>query len=305
MVVDVFMQVLLPILVVVGAGYVLRKLVRLELQSVNRVSIYLLSPALIFSSLAKMRTGSSQAFKIVTFMVLLVAVLGAASWLGGRLTGQERNTTAALMLCTMFMNTGNYGLPLARFAFGERGFEQAVVFFVAQSVLAQTLAVYIAGSGGGGWREGFRRLIRMPQIYAVSGGLALREVGVPTAGAGADLMRGVNLLAEATIPLLLVILGMQLAETRAITGGAQVALATFMRLVLSVPLALLLAHLLAMPPLTTRLAVILASMPTAVNMTIISIEFGVRPKLVSSAVVVSTVASFVTLTALLAFLGVG
>ncbi|WP_273841474.1 AEC family transporter [Rubrobacter calidifluminis] len=304
MITGVFMQVLLPILVVVGAGYALRRLVSLDIQSVNRVSIYLMSPALIFSSLARMRTGSSQAFKIVIFMVVLVVVLGAVSWLAEKATRKDRATTTAVMLCTMFMNAGNYGLPLARFAFGERGFEQAVVFFVVQSVLAQTLAVYIAGSGGGGWREGLRRLVRMPQIYAVAGGLALREVGVPTAGAAADLMRGVNLLAEATIPLLLVILGMQLAETRVVTEGTQVALAAGMRLVLSVPLAFAIAHLLGMGPLTTRLAVVLGSMPTAVNITILSIEFDVRPKLVSSVVVVSTAASFITLTLLLVFMGV-
>lgn len=304
MITGVFMQVLLPILVVVGAGYALRRLVNLDIQSVNRVSIYLMSPALIFSSLARMRTGSSQAFKIVIFMVVLVVVLGAVSWLAEKATRKDRATTTAVMLCTMFMNAGNYGLPLARFAFGERGFEQAVVFFVVQSVLAQTLAVYIAGSGGGGWREGLRRLVRMPQIYAVAGGLALREVGVPTAGAAADLMRGVNLLAEATIPLLLVILGMQLAETRVVTEGTQVALAAGMRLVLSVPLAFAIAHLLGMGPLTTRLAVVLGSMPTAVNITILSIEFDVRPKLVSSVVVVSTAASFITLTLLLVFMGV-
>jgi len=50
---------------------------------------------------------------------------------------------AALMLCAMFMNAGNYGLPAARFAFGQEGFDRAVLFFVLQAILAQTLATAV------------------------------------------------------------------------------------------------------------------------------------------------------------------
>ena len=70
------------------------------------------------------------------------------------------------------------------------------------------------------------------------------------------------------------------------------------------PLALLLAHLLGLNELSTKLAVMLSSMPTAVNMTILAIEFDVRPRFVSSVVVSSTVASVLSLTLLLVLLGV-
>lgn len=59
-----------------------------------------------------------------------------------------------------------------------------------------------------------------------------------------------------------------------------------------------------MNELSTRLAVMLSSMPTAVNMTILAIEFDVRPRFVSSVVVVSTVASVLSLTLILVLLGV-
>ena len=76
-----------------------------------------------------------------------------------------------------------------------------------------------------------------------------------------------------------------------------------MRLVLSVPVAAGLAVLLGLDGLSTDLAIMLASMPTAVNITIIAIEFDVRPKFVSSVVTISTAASVITLAVLLAFLG--
>jgi malate permease and related proteins len=215
---------------------------------------------------------------------------------------------AALMLCVMFMNAGNYGLPAAQFAFGREGFDRAVLFFVVQAILAQTLPIYIAGASHGDWRGGLVQLLRMPQIYAVLAALAVRWGGIRLDPAGDgilnDLFRGVDLVGEAAVPLLLIILGLQLAETGWIGEAPKVALATGLRLGLSVPLALLLAHLLGLNELSTKLAVMLTSMPTAVNMTILAIEFNVRPRFVSSVVVVSTVASVLSLTLILVLLGV-
>ena len=78
-----------------------------------------------------------------------------------------------------------------------------------------------------------------------------------------------------------------------------------MRLGLSVPLAVGLSYLLNLDELSTKLAIMLSSMPTAVNVTILAIEFNVRPRFVSSVVVVSMAASVFTLTLILVLLGVG
>jgi malate permease and related proteins len=305
---SVFAQVLLPIMVVVASGYLLQRRFVLDLHSVNRLSLYLLSPALIFSSLAQSRIEVTETLHIGAFMMLFVISIGTITWLVALLQ-LDIIDRAALMLCVMFMNAGNYGLPAARFAFGQEGFDRAVLFFVVQAILAQTLAIYIAGAGHGDRRGGLVRLLRMPQIYAVLAALAVRFGGLRLDPAGEgilnDVFRGVALVGDAAVPLLLIILGLQLAETWRISEGPKVALAAILRLGLSVPLAVGLSYLLNLDELSTKLAVMLSSMPTAVNVTILAIEFNVRPRFVSSAVVVSTAASVFTLTLILVLLGVG
>ena len=64
---SVFAQVLLPILVVVASGYLLQRRLELDLHSVNRLSLYLLSPALIFSSLAQSRIEVTETLRIGAF----------------------------------------------------------------------------------------------------------------------------------------------------------------------------------------------------------------------------------------------
>ena len=308
MALTVFAQVLLPILVVVASGYLLQRRLELDLHSVNRLSLYLLSPALIFSSLAQSRIEATETLRIAAFMTLFVVAIGLVTWLVAlvlRLDGIDR---AALMLCVMFMNAGNYGLPAARFAFGQEGFDRAVLFFVVQAILAQTLAIYIAGAGHGDRRGGLVQLLKMPQIYAVLAVLAVRLGGLRLDPEGEgilnDVFRGVDLVGDAAVPLLLIVLGLQLAETGRIGEGPKVALATVLRLGLSVPLAIGLSYALNLDGLSTKLAIMLSSMPTAVNVTILAIEFNVRPRFVSSVVVVSTAASVFSLTLILVLLGV-
>ena len=310
MLIQVFSQVMVPILVIVGAGYALRRATDFDLRPLSRVSLYLLSPALIFTSLVEAKIAGGQTLRVIAFGVLIVAVMGVLTRLVGGVFGFSRETNTALMLSTMFNNTGNYGLPLALFAFGQRGFEGAILFFVVQATLAQTLGIYLASSGRDGWREGVATLFKTPQLYAVGAALALRWAGpeaVTEPGTvAADLYRGISLMGEAAIPLLLVILGAELARATVDTGDSLgISLATGIRLLAAIPISYGLAYALGLDDLNTKLAVVLGSMPTAVNVSLLALEFDIRPKLVSSIVIVSTTLSFVTLTVLLGFLGAG
>jgi predicted permease len=107
----------------------------------------------------------------------------------------------------------------------------------------------------------------MPQIYAVLAALAFRLGGVRLDPMGGgilnDVFRGVDLVGDAAVPLLLIILGLQLAETERISEGPKVALGTALRLGLSVPLAVGLSYLLNLDELSTKLTMMLSSMPTA------------------------------------------
>ena len=310
MLLEVFAQVMVPILVIVGSGYLFRLTTNLDIRPLSRVSLYLLSPALIFSSLVEAEIARGQTLRIVGFSVLLVGIMAAMTLVTGGAFGFSRKTNTALMLSTMFSNTGNYGLPLALFAFGQRGFEQAVLFFVVQGVLVQTLGIYLASSGQGSWRDGATTLLKMPQLYAVGAALALRWAGpelvTSSENVAADLFQGVSLMGDAAIPLLLVILGVELARAKIDAEDvAGISVAVVIRLFAAVPISYGLAYIFGLDPLSTKLAVVLGSMPTAVNVTLLAVEFDLRPKLVSSIVIVSTALSFVTLTVLLGALGAG
>lgn len=299
----VFAEVLLPILVAVTLGYAFRRKVAFDLQSINRLCMYVLSPCLVFNTLLRANVSGGDTLRMVAFVVISTLAMGALSFVVGRALRLDRTDQSAFLLATMFMNSGNYGLPLARFAFGEAGFQYAVLFYLGQTILAQTLAVFIAASGRADARKALLQVLRLPLVYAAATALVLRAiVGTPdpaTPFVLAGLERGMELVAGAALPVLLLMLGMQLGAAQPVADGGRVTLATALRLVVAAPIAYGIALLLGLGPVATSVGVIQASMPTAVNVTILATEFNVRPQFVSSVVVVSTVLSLLSLTVLL------
>jgi predicted permease len=202
------------------------------------------------------------------------------------------------------MNSGNYGLSVSRFAFGDIGFQYAVIGYLVQAILSQTLAVYLASSGTTGHRTALGKVFRLPLIYAVLIALGLRLVGVrldeSNGSLAIGLFRGLRLLADAALPILLVILGTQLAQRQPVTADGLLATAIVLRLLVSIPLAYGIGSLLGLSGLPLYVGTIQAAMPTAVNMIVLAVEFDAWPEFVSNGVVLTTIGSLISLTVLIA-----
>ncbi len=309
---SVLLEVLLPVALVAAAGFVLARRFPIEQLTLNRVVIFGMSPALIFTSLVRADLAGAGAMRMVLLSVGVVVLMGALSAAIALPLGLRGPDLSALLLASLFMNSGNFGLPASRFAFGEEGFTQALFFFIAQSVMAQTLGVAVAAwgsakAGPGVARQVAGRVLRMPQVYATVAALAVRATGFdPDAATGlaAGLFRGLSLLSEATLPMMLIVLGAQLAGGVAFSEPRLVALASALRLLVSPLVAYGLGLALGLDQLGLAVGVMLAGMPTAVNTTIVALEFNSRPSLVVGTVVATSVLSLATLSVLLTLVGV-
>ena len=134
------------------------------------------------------------------------------------------------MLVAMFSNNANYGLPLVLFAFGEEALAFGTVYFVTSAVLTYTVGVLVASSGHRTLGRALTRIFRVPTIYgAVAAGL-LVTLAVPVPQL---VMRPVSLLSDAAVPMMLLVLGMQLAEARRPTTLPALGTATIARLLVA------------------------------------------------------------------------
>ncbi len=294
-----FLQSVLPVLLIGGIGYIVGRVRSLDLAPVASLAILVFAPAIIFDSMARAALPRDLLLQLVLHVALQMAGIWLVTIAVARLLGWRGPTQGALLLSTLFSNSGNIGLPLAYFAFGAEGFAIAGGWFAMMAIGSSTVAPYLAARARVGVREAFARVVRQPSLYAVVAGLIVNLSGwtLPESVARAS-----QLLAGGSVAMMLVLLGLQLARMTMREEVAGAAIGTSIRL-LAVPfIAWGAGRLVGLEGTALAVAVLQASTPVAVTSALWALEFNARPALVSAAVVLSTFASVVTLTVLLAVL---
>ncbi|MBI4497005.1 MAG: AEC family transporter [Chloroflexi bacterium] len=299
-VVQVFVEIVLPIFAMVGVGYALARTRGIPPGPISTITLYLFAPALTFSALTRTTLAVADALGIVLFSVLFTAVMYVLSVAIARSIRMDRPTESAFLLTTLFMNAGNFGLSLTLLAFGEEGLQRAVVFFVCQATMGNSLGVFLASRSNAGVLDSLKATARMPLVYAAFAAVAVTLLGLPVPSL---IAKPAEILGNAAIPSMLVVLGAQLAANPKIGEDLHlVAGVSGVRLLLAAVVALGLTWVMGIGGLTQQVLILQASMPTAVFTIIIATEFGANPRFVTSVVVVSTLVSLLTVTLLLSLL---
>jgi malate permease and related proteins len=295
-----FANNILPIILLSGAGFALGKLLHIEPRSLGRVVFYVFSPVLIFDLLIQNQLKISEAAIVIAFALFFILMIGALTFAIGYLIKLDRPALVAILITTMFANTGNYGLPLVSFAFGEQALSYAGIYFATTTLLFYTLGVFLASLGHMTFQEAIRGLFRIPTLYAVVLAVLMNiwNIGIPT-----PVARAVELAAGGTIPLMLILLGVQLTRVEFTGNQRALQLSVSLRLLVAPLAALLFAALFGLQGFPRQASVTQASMPSMVSATVLATEYNLDARLVTAIVFISTLLSPLTLTPLLVFLG--
>jgi predicted permease len=153
----------LPIFTIVAASFLFGRYTGVS--PVHFPSFFhLFSPCLLFTLLTQNRLSGSEI--LMLFATTFILVIGALTWVFGRGLRLERRMLAGVMLSTMFMNAGNFGLPVVLFAFGEVALSYASLYFVTSAILAYTLGAVIASLGSVNLFRALINLLKVPSVYA-------------------------------------------------------------------------------------------------------------------------------------------
>lgn len=194
-------SVIAPVFLIIAIGYGYGRRAKPDLRTFNHVSLHVLGPLLVFTSLAgeDFRLEGNIGFVVAGVIVILFS--GLVAWPVARLARVSPRTFVPPM---MFNNCGNMGLPLAVLAFGRPGLAAMVLMLVASTLLQFTLGSRIV-SRHAEWRA----LATSPMIIASVLGLAFSGFAWKVPGA---LMPGLKMLGDATLPMMLFALGARLND---------------------------------------------------------------------------------------------
>lgn len=273
--------IILPVFVVILVGYLYARRVKPDMAQVNRLSMTILGPALVFSALA------SKEFDIAANALLMLASVGVVlgsgllAWPVARFFRIDRRT---LMPTAMFNNCGNMGLPLAVLAFGQGGFSAMVALFTISNLLQFTLGVWLIDHHA---RLG--AFLRNPMVWATVLGFAFALTHPPMPEWA---QFGIKMVGDALIPMMLLSLGVRLYEVRwddwhiGVIGGVLCP-------VTGIAMALVLAPLLGLSDLQRGLLILFGALPPAVLNFMVAEQFRQEPAKVASIVLIGNVLSVV------------
>ncbi|MBU9722861.1 MULTISPECIES: AEC family transporter [Bacillaceae] len=295
----IFFEVVLPVLLVFLAGYLLQYWKRVDIKPISTIAIYVMTPALVFRTFYQADVNMQYLYMAIFALILLFSLI-ILNKLYSRISNYPTKTESGLILSTAFMNSGNYGAPIILFAYGEAGFAFAIIFMVLQSIIMNFFGVYYAAKGLTGFRTAIKVIFTLPATYAVILALLFKSTGVKLPN---TFLLPLDIISEATIPTVMILLGMQLAKIKWESfEWSKISFGVMMRLIISPIIAFVITIFLPMDPLLAKVLIVLAATPSAATMVMYSVEFNSEPKLVSSITLVSTLISIFTITLLISLL---
>jgi predicted permease len=264
------LHLLIPVMLLLGTGYLLGWRLRIDPQPLSRLALYGLSPALVLAALKPKHLPGAELLWIATFSVAMLVAALLLSALLASLLHLDRARRSGLALTTAFANTANLGLPVVALVLGSRGEQAGVLFVLTQVVLLNTVGALVAGSHNPDGRL-LRRTLGLPSLWALGLVLILSALQLPLPQ---PVAAAAQLGSAGYVPVVLISLGITLARTRLLTEWDRVALiGTGARLLVMPALGWLILSALPLAAVAQHALLLQAAMPVAVNAYILAQEF--------------------------------
>ncbi|WP_434725734.1 AEC family transporter [Mesorhizobium sp. RIZ17] len=271
-------------------------------EGISEFAVNVAMPLLLFQTMVK------SDFHGVTPWSLWGAYFAAAAitWAAGhlvmtRLFGRDARAGIVGGVSSAYSNVVLLGAPFILGIFGASGFEVLsllVSVHLPIMMMASIVLFEMFGRGSGETvhplrvvKSFLRRLFINPLIIGILAGLAWRLTGAPLP----DLVeRLVDTLADTAGPVALFAMGLSLRRF-GISGNIRPALAlSGLKLFLMPALVLVFVWLLGLPPLTAKVAVVAAALPSGINSYLIAVQFNTGQALASNQMTLATASAVVT-----------
>lgn len=282
-------DIIFPVLVAAGIGFFWKRAGRpFDMAMVSGLVSEIAVPCLIVATLARFKLeGGVFGTVALIWLVIMLGFLAA----GAVLLRLVRLPFHTYLPVISFPNTGNLGLPLSLFAFGEEGMALAIAAFCVNSVAQFSLGQWIAAG-----TMSARKILMLPNLWAVIVALALVLSGIVLPKA---VQNALTLIGNLCIPIMLLALGVSLASLK-IGGLARSFAFALWRVGSGFVLGVAATEAFGLTGAMRGIIIIQASMSSAVFSYVWAQQYDRDPPAVAGVVVVSTLVNFASLPLILA-----
>lgn len=298
------------VFIVIGIGWILGRRNTLGQQAQKPLSLfvyYVATPALLFDRVTK--SDAATIFSL-NFVVIAVSALivGFLFFLLMRFVLKRTTAVSVIgMLAASYANAGNLGIPLAAYILDDFTVVIPVILFQVAFYAPITMTIMEMMTNKKSTNL-VRNLVVTPltntMVLAAIAGIfvSLTSMSVPIV-----LAQPIEMLANASVPLALIVFGLSLSKSKILEKGAvsrrDVFLAALFKNIMHPIVAGLLALSLGMEGTALLSAIILGALPTAQNVYTYALRFRTAESMARDTGVVTTLISFPVLVAVSLILG--
>ncbi|MEL6959341.1 MAG: AEC family transporter [Pseudomonadota bacterium] len=284
------LEIVAPVFLLAGVGFVWVKLgYEYRVEFVTRFAMTLSVPCLIFVALMQTEIEASALAALSLASLAAYVLVTLAMWVLVKLGRLDSRTYLAPLI---FGNTGNLGLPLALFAFGEIGLGYAVVVFAVMAIISFTFGVWLVAGGGS-----LTKVVKEPLVGATLLGALFLWQGWETP---AFLTNALDLIGQMAIPMMLITLGVAVARLKPAGFAAPVVLSA-LKAGLCVGAATAAGLWFGLDRTALAVLIVQVATPVAVTSYLLAEKYGADADSVAGLVVASTLLSVLYLPLILAF----
>lgn len=284
-------NVISPVFLIALVGYIwVRRGFDFPTDFVTRINMNVGAPCLVFTGLIALGDNFLDSIDFMLASLVAILCLLAISSLFAVIFKLPKRAYIVSLFST---NSGNMGIPLSLFAFGEHGMALAIVYFSVSVIFQFTVALFISHGA-----MSAASLTRITMLYGVAGALffVFTDVTPPV-----WLLNSTKLMAGVTIPLMLLTLGASLARLK-FEGSGKLILISAFKLAMGVSVGVMITHLFGFDGAERNVLIMQTAMPVAVFSYLLASQYNRSPDEVASLIFITTLMSLITVPLMLTYL---
>ncbi len=288
----ILLNVITPIFIQIFAGFLLKKFVKFNIDSIATVQLYILIPALLFSKMYSSNINLAIVIKLLIHSLVLFIVLYLLCILIIKIFKFKNQESSVFINSIILYNSGNYCIPLVQLLYNNPlALSFQMLIMMTQNIITNTIGIFISNTSEKNIKKAIMEVLKVPMIYSIILAVFLKVSGITV---WKPILDATNSLGNGLVPLALLTLGAQLAETKFFIITGKVYFSTFLRLIISPILAFFLVKTIGLTGIVAEVAIISSAAPTAVNSVLLAIKYNGNKEYASQAIFISTLLSSIT-----------
>ena len=279
-----------------------------DVETLNNIVINIALPCMIFNALYTADVSLLPRLSILTvYMLITSLIVGVLTYLLLNFLGWDKRKIWSLVIVVVLGNTGFLGYPITQGIFGNAGMIRAVFCDISTSIIFVVLSFILILIFDGEIKVAIRKILTFLPLWSIILGITFNIFSIPITSVGSTV---VTYLAGATIPLIMISLGLSLKIDGLKNHFKEVGLASFIKLIIYSFIKLIIYPLIALGVLSLlnitgfehTIGFIEAAMSSAMLGLVLAVTYRLDWELTSDCIFTSTVFSLVTIPIFLMFI---